>query len=331
MSSGRILRLNPLGILVVAAISGCILLYFVHGWFTPKMSMKEVLAASITLAKRGGQRVKEIRETNRLKEQEKGKTKEGAAEMLTEGDMQSHIQIMYGLAKTFPGLKVISEEHEKQTADTSKITRAEIDDPEVALLSDQYVNLKDVAVWIDPLDATQEYTEDLTQYVTVMVCVVVGGQPVMGVIHKPFLQETVWAWVGHGHSKNIRVEDDKEKETTSIIVSRSHAGDVEAAAKETIGQNIKVIPAGGAGYKTVEVIKGNADAYVHKTLIKKWDICAGNAIIKELGGRMTDLFGHDIDYSPEKNVKNEGGLLATTRDHDGYLKKLESMAKSLKQ
>ena len=38
------------------------------------------------------------------------------------------------------------------------------------------------------------------------------------------------------------------------------------------------------------------DAYVHVTKIKKWDICAGDAILRALGGKLTDLDGKEVDY-----------------------------------
>lgn len=40
-----------------------------------------------------------------------------------------------------------------------------------------------------------------------MVCVAVKGEPVIGIIHKPFNdKQTYWAWVKHGVSKNLHVE-----------------------------------------------------------------------------------------------------------------------------
>lgn len=78
------------------------------------------------------------------------------------------------------------------------------------------------------------------------------------------------------------------------------------------------------GYKTLEVIKGNQDAYVHTTLIKKWDICAGNAILNALDGKMTTLDGKHIDYKSGDQPKNEGGLVATTYNHEMYLDKLKN-------
>ena len=41
---------------------------------------------------------------------------------------------------------------------------------------------------------------------------------------------------------------------------------------------------------------GTAQAYVHTTLIKKWDICPGDAILRHYGGKMTRLNGDTITY-----------------------------------
>ena len=45
------------------------------------------------------------------------------------------------------------------------------------------------------MDGTQEYTEggtdpDLLKYVTVMLCIVVDGKPIAGVIHEPYATDT---------------------------------------------------------------------------------------------------------------------------------------------
>lgn len=83
----------------------------------------------------------------------------------------------------------------------------------------------------------------------------------------------------------------------------------------------------GAGYKVIEVVKGTEDVYVHTTLIKKWDICAGDAILRAIGGTQTDLLGNDINYSHNLNPKNEHGLIATMHDHDKYRVALKDAAK----
>lgn len=50
--------------------------------------------------------------------------------------------------------------------------------------------LSRIGLWVDPLDATQEFTEDLLEYVSVMVCVTVDGKPIFGAIHRPFFNES---------------------------------------------------------------------------------------------------------------------------------------------
>jgi len=74
------------------------------------VDMHHLLAVSAQLAKLGGDRAWSIRKqyTADMEATVKGKTKEGANELLTRGDMESHRIMRFGLETTFTGLKVLS-------------------------------------------------------------------------------------------------------------------------------------------------------------------------------------------------------------------------------
>lgn len=76
------------------------------------------------------------------------------------------------------------------------------------------------------------------------------------------------------------------------------------------------------GYKSLEVAKRRQGAYVHKTHIKKWDVCAGHAVLSALGGRVTTLKNAEITYGPSDPSLITDGLLATLNDSDYYSKLL---------
>jgi len=50
------------------------------------------------------------------------------------------------------------------------------------------------------------------------------------------------------------------------------------------------------GYKVWALFDGTAEAYVDTTKMNKWDMCAGDALLRERGGKMTQLNGDSIDY-----------------------------------
>lgn len=352
VNCGGTVRVNPLGIAVICAIVVLIILFKSGGSGSPddnfssgrvagsgdQVSLKQLLAVAIGAAKNGGAEVARVRKLADIGETSKGKTKEGANDPKTDGDMSSHRAMYWGIKKAFPNinLNVISEEHENQEGDLSKISIPDSYNEEVdsIVTDDVLVPVQHIAVWIDPLDATQEYTENLLQYVTTMVCVAVKGSATIGVIHKPFNDGgTAWAWAGPNYLSRSVLEDASGNKDSGndisksrIIVSRSHAGEVNSTAQSALGSGIKVTPAGGAGFKTWEVVKGNQDAYVHTTLIKKWDICAGNAILKALGGKLTTLKDDTIDYAGEEgSERNEGGVLATMHHHKDYVEKLSTL------
>ena len=54
---------------------------------------------------------------------------------------------------------MVSEEHDTKKLDIQKITEPNKNLPTVSSLpGDEVVPIQNIAVWIDPLDATQEYT-----------------------------------------------------------------------------------------------------------------------------------------------------------------------------
>ncbi|XP_018427835.1 PREDICTED: inositol monophosphatase 3 [Nanorana parkeri] len=337
------IRLSPLGIGVFCLLGLGVLYHVYSGLLTWRLSafmlgdrageqgtvdLWELLAVAVQAAELGGVEVRTVRESNKLIETSKGKTREGADDKMTRGDLLSNLKMASLIKNTFPGVQVNTEEHLEEADESIKWNKQMPDDIKDKIKSAKSFPTESITVWIDPLDATHEYTENLVNYVTTMVCVAVDGKPVIGVIHKPFTHYTAWAMVEGG--SNVKRRESYNKKSPSIIVSRSHSGKVKEVTLQTFGNQTKIISAGGSGYKVLSLldVTGNekqetADVYIHVTYIKKWDICAGNAILNALGGQMTNLKGENIIYTGHDG--NEGGLLASIGvDHNALVEKLAS-------
>ncbi|XP_060519298.1 putative inositol monophosphatase 3 [Cylas formicarius] len=284
-----------------------------------QISLFSLLKTAIIAAEEGGRYVVSAR--NNFKIDSKGKTKEGAEDTVTTADFLSHCAMLNVFKTAFADLTVVSEE--KTAACENGNVRHESSPWETSVgpVKDRYVSREDVMVWIDPLDATQEYTEKLYEYVTTMACVAVKGRPILGVVHYPFSRTTSWAWVGNVLSPDLRPAEGRlEMQKTKIIVSRSHSGPIKEALAKSM-RNFELIVAAGAGFKALKVAKGEVDAYLHATAIKKWDTCAGNAVLDALGGRMTTKHNFTIDYADASDAVNTDGLVATLKNHESFLGK----------
>ncbi|XP_017761702.1 PREDICTED: putative inositol monophosphatase 3 [Eufriesea mexicana] len=325
-----------------AIFCGIIVLLSVLYWYTNRVlytnvrdkniSLKLLLAAAIKAAEIGGSEIISVHNQVKFEIRSKGKTKEGVNDPVTEADYRSHCAMYHSLLEAFPSITVISEETSK---DCDKVTlsniRNNIDNLNDYDIKDEIINTNDITVWIDPLDATKEFTENLLQYVTTMVCVAVKGEPIIGVIYKPFETKQnsslFWTWANHAVSRNLQVLHKVENERSpTLIVSQSHAGQIHNVTKIAFGKDVKIISAAGAGYKFLEVVSGNVTAYVHMTAIKKWDICAGTAILTALGGTLTQLFDQQlISFGPTDSKVLTWGLLATMSNHAYYLDKFSDI------
>ena len=188
--------------------------------------------------------------------------------------------------------------------------------------------------------------------VTVLVGIAVNGEPVAGVVHQPFygsslcrpedkLGRTVWGMLGlgvRGHTPSPSPSSSASCGNPRLVVTRSHYSKMVQRVTEVLTPS-SVLQAGGAGNKMLLVLEGVADAYVYPSIgTKKWDTCAGDAIIRAAGGSVTDLHGRPLSYNAvdhkadpgtgdrlsfESRCMNKQGVVVTMND----MEKLAILAK----
>lgn len=109
------IRLSPLGVAVFCLLGLGFLYHLYSGALSSRLSvfkqrktvdLRDLLALSMEAAVQGGWEVKRIRMEDTLEEKSKGKTKEGASEKLTKGDLNSHRKMYYLIKNTYPYIQV---------------------------------------------------------------------------------------------------------------------------------------------------------------------------------------------------------------------------------
>ena len=66
---------------------------------------------------------------------------------------------------------------------------------------------------------------------------------------------------------------------------------------------------GSVAYKLALVAAGNGDMNVSVEPKSEWDVCAGDLLVREAGGRMLNLGGQVRRYN-QKHYRIKGGLVA---------------------
>lgn len=292
-----------------------------------------IVSASVAVANRAGNIIREI-----MKKGELGIVEKGLNDLQTEADRSAQECIMASLAKQFPGVTIIGEEEPRQGSKIPEDWIVSDVDGEVLKKSCppelEGVKEESVVIWVDPLDGTAEYTQGLLDHVTVLIGVAVDGKAVAGVIHQPYynykappgsvLGRTIWGVVGLGGFGFTHVPPPADKRI--ITTTRSHGTAAVQAALDAM-QPDDVLRVGGAGHKVLLLLEGRAHAYVFASKgCKKWDTCAPEAILHSVGGKLTDVHGNTLKYQAAVQKMNSGGVLATHHSsvHGWYLERIPS-------
>ena len=212
-------------------------------------------------------------------------------EPLTEADIKSN-NIIQKIISQF-GYPILSEES--------------IDDKK-RLASDK--------IWIvDPLDGTTDFVKQTGEF-TIMISLVEGNRPILGVIYWPIKDTLYLAQKDQGAFKlengdwsRLSVSNVSELDKCRAVGSRFHISDIEQNLIKRL--NISQFTPKGSSLKVADVSSGSADLYFTTTSkIKQWDTCASYCLINEAGGKMTNMFGNDLEYNTEK-LNHENGLLVS--------------------
>jgi len=203
---------------------------------------------------------------------------------VTLADLESDAAIRERLAAAFPDDAILSEE---TVSDLSRVQQSR--------------------VWIvDPMDGTKEFTKKIPEF-GVSIALVEDGEPVVGVIQNPPADVAVWATRGGGTFKNgrqVHVTDCTDLSQAVVIASRTEISRDQFAPYDGWFREIR--PVGSIAWKLACVACGDGDLNISVAPKNEWDVCAGDVLVREAGGRYVDFDGNPRIYNQEKTLISAG-------------------------
>lgn len=150
--------------------------------------------------------------------------------------------------------------------------------------------------WVlDPVDGTAGFTIGVPLFGT-LVALLEEGTPVVGVVHFPALDETVYAARGQGcwfrtkeTETQVRVDPVEALDEATVSTTALHSSDVVAAPDQTPYRITRLIPRAGKFRFVADclqhalVARGRIHAAVD-TLMNPWDVAALVPCVREAGG-----------------------------------------------
>jgi len=112
--------------------------------------------------------------------------------------------------------------------------------------------------------------------------------------------------------------EDRNHSRRKAIISKSRSGGVVKKCINALANrgllHRELIHITGAGYKTMCLLLGTHDEslwFFPKPGTSLWDIAAADALLRVMGGKLSDKFGRDMDYSKEwMDAENMDGIVA---------------------
>ncbi|MBM4015197.1 MAG: inositol monophosphatase [Planctomycetes bacterium] len=194
---------------------------------------------------------------------------------VTDADLAAERTIVDGLARRFPGHRIVAEEEGGRAGDAA------------------------ITWHVDPLDGTVNFAHGLPLF-CVSIAAWRGDLPLVAVVHAAALRETYHAVRGGGAWRNgVRLAASRRAELKEALLATGFCYQRNEVAENNVREFAELVlrcrdvrRLGSAALDLALVAAGHYDAYWEPWL-NSWDIAAGTLLVREAGGRVTDLAGGD--------------------------------------
>ena len=208
-------------------------------------------------------------------------------DLVTVADKAAEAVIIEELQREFPGIGILTEESGSVSEGTGRFV-------------------------IDPLDGTTNFSQRL-QHFGVSIAYEEQGEPVTGVIYAPYFDDMFCATKDNGATLNgdaIRVTS--RTDPAELFVATGFAC-VRAGYEQNNASNFTTMLTavravrrlGACSLDMCYTACGIFDAYWEMSL-SPWDVAAGAVIVREAGGRVTDLDGGDTWHDGSTILASNG-------------------------
>ncbi len=243
------------------------------------MDLEKERNAALLAAKRAGKALLRYYGKKNSVRQKQNKT------LVARADIEANKVVIGTIKKSFPNHSILSEETGFED------------------------NKSDYKWVIDPLDGTHNFLRQIPFFGT-SIALEHKGEIVLGVLHFPILKMTAIAEKGKGafvNGKRISVSGKKSLYHAFVLFEYSYASRKNGVQflKKLIGKVINIRIYGCAVYTLLLVACGRADGFVILST-NEWDIASGFLIVKEAGGKITNLRGEKWDFKDKKYIVSNG-------------------------
>ncbi|WP_034760022.1 3'(2'),5'-bisphosphate nucleotidase CysQ [Rossellomorea vietnamensis] len=199
---------------------------------------------------------------------------------LTIADQLSHSHIQTELSNLFPTIPILSEEGAS-------------------------IPFKERKNWssfwlVDPLDGTKEFIKKNGEF-TVNIALIQGNRPVLGIIYAPVTDTLYYAEKNKGAYKLMTASSlEKRKQVKintassgvkKIVISRSHLSDATQDYIEDLQRQVGKLDftSIGSSLKFCLIADGSAHYYPRLAPTMEWDTAAGQIIVEEANGQVSEF------------------------------------------